>query len=321
LRTKTNRELAWDTLSDADAAAALMRASWSENRERPLDYDAELLGRFLAYPGSGPIIAPALYDEDRLAAFVMGMPRQASCGGETRRLLLMTFFTVAPEWKGHGLGVAVWAECLRRAREAGYDGAIHYCVEGNVSNHVTRAGARAAGLEARPIGAVRYLMRLLEPAPGSAEMARADVDDFVQAAASAAREAPLARLWTGAEAAWQCRDRVDPVCVTRRRGASAGALAGDRIRSLDEARTRSAFIDDVLWHELAPEDRACLLQEFVREASADAEIVVVPMLDYADLAPFRAAGFRRSRRTLNGYLTMWNGDADVDVSSIYMDVL
>lgn len=322
LRTRTDRELAWSTLPDAHAAAELMRASWSENRESPLDYDADVLRSYLEYPGDGPVLAPALLDDGRLVAFVVGMPRTVSLHGEPRRLLLMTFFTVAPGWKGHGLGAEVWAECLRRARDAGYDGAVHYCVDGNVSNHVTLAGARRLGLSSTHLGTVCYLMRLLTPVAGGPRAARPPVvDDFLQAARTAAGHAAFARRWTAAEAAWQCHGRLEPIGVTCRQGDAAGAIAGYGMRMLDSLRTRCAFVDDVLLHELAPPDRVHLVEEFVAAAAAHARIAVVPVLDYADMSAFHATGFRRSPRTLNAYLTMWDAVADVDVRSMYMDVL
>lgn len=321
MRTKTNRELTWDALPDAEAAAELMLSSWSENRESPLDYSGEILRCYFEYPGNGPLIAPALYDEGRLVAFVAGMPRTVSFRGEERKLLLMTFFTVAPGWKGHGLGVEVWAECLRQAREAGYHGAIHFCAEGNVSNHVTVAGARKIGLTATPISTVRFLMRLLTPADASNAPREASIEDFLHAADVAARHAPLARRWSRAEAEWQCRGRIDPICVSRRSGSSVGALTGYRMRSMDSRNTRCAFIEDVLWHEFAPEDRTRLLDEFLSVAAEDAQIAVVPLLDYADMSAFRAAGFRRAPRVLNAYLTLWNADTEVEVPSMYIDVL
>lgn len=82
-----------------------------------LDYGELFLRSCLDYP-EGPIIAPAIYDNDTLVAMVCGMPRNVLLMGEKRRLLLMTFLTVAPQWKGRGLGMEVWATCLRQARES-----------------------------------------------------------------------------------------------------------------------------------------------------------------------------------------------------------
>jgi N-acetylglutamate synthase-like GNAT family acetyltransferase len=265
------------------------------------------------------VLAPALYDGDQLAAFVFGVPRRVRFGGAERHLALLTFFSVAPAWKGHGLGAEVWAECLRQARTAGYDGAIHFCVDGNVSNHVTLAGARRAGLTATPIPPVRFLVRLLTPGAESTAWA-SDVDDFLRAAASAAPEAPLVRLWSRAEAEWQCRDRVAPVCVTHSTGGGVGAVAGYCMELRDARRTRCVFIDDILWDQLAPDDRPRLLQQFLAAAASQASVAVVPLLGYTDVEAFRAAGFRRSPKVLNAYLTTWGATPALDVSAMYIDV-
>jgi hypothetical protein len=60
------------SIEDVSRAAALMRASWSENAAAEFDYDEEFLRSCLAYPGELPVIAP----------------------------LLMNCLTVAPRWKG-----------------------------------------------------------------------------------------------------------------------------------------------------------------------------------------------------------------------------
>ena len=76
----------------------------------------------------------------------------------------MTFFTVAPEFKGKGFGLQVWSKCVREARQGGYDGVLHYCVEGNRSNAVTVAGCRMAGYEPVQAFRVSYLMHLISKA-------------------------------------------------------------------------------------------------------------------------------------------------------------
>jgi ribosomal protein S18 acetylase RimI-like enzyme len=320
LRTRTGRELRWSVLPDLDAAAELMRVSWRENRETPMDWTADILRSYLESPGDGPVVAPALYDGTRLVAFVIGVPRTVRLSGETRRLLLISFFTVAPDWKGQGIGAELWAECLRQGDEAGYGGALHFAVEGNVSNHVTRAGARRAGMVVSQVATVRYLMRLLAPSTTSVRGPPV-LDDFLAAAGGVRTDLWLARRWSRDEAEWQCRRRVDPVCVTRRVGDAAGALAGYRMRLLDGRDTRCVFVDDVLWDDLAPADRTKLLADFLAAASVGASIAVVPVLGYADVGAFQASGFRRSPRVLNAYLTAHTlpptGD---DASAMYIDV-
>jgi GNAT superfamily N-acetyltransferase len=309
--------LEWGSVHDYRAAAGLMTTSWAQNRESPLEYTPEFLESFFAYPGSLPAITPALYEGGRLAAFVGGVPRIVRLHGATRRLLLMTFFTVAPEWKGKGVGRAVWAECLHRARAAGYDGALHYCVDGNRSNEVTAAAARAAGYHSRRILSIRYLMRLLRPPQQPYAASEPDVDAFLAAAALLPAEIPLARVWTAAEAHWQCSQRTGALYEN----AGDGVLTGYTMTAADANRTPCVFIEDILWGTLAPEPRIELLQRFLARAAGTARMAVVPCLEYADMTPFTAAAFRRSPRLLHAYLTSWTGGAGPDVNAMYTDVL
>jgi GNAT superfamily N-acetyltransferase len=296
------------------AASTLIRESWSENRETTLDYGVEFLQSCLEYPEQ-PILTPAIFDDGAPAAMVFGMPRHARLLGEARKLLLMTFFTVGPQWKGRGLGKAVWAACLAEARDAGFDGAIHYCVEGNLSNHAIAKAAAGMGLDAVRILPVRFLQKLLKPAAeGDGESPAAEV--FLRAAEAV--QAPLTRIWTRAEAEWQIRDRAGALCVTYESGAASGALSGYTIGCLDG--TRCFLIEDVLWDGLAPGEQAHLLGRLLASAAEKAEVAAVPMPGYADLSAFRQAGFRLSRRVLNAYLTMWRGAA-TELRGFYMDVL
>src|SRR6185369_5286549 len=132
-------------VGDLGEAALVMRRSWAENTDQPLLYESEFLESFLRHPGRLSSIAPALYSEEKLAAFVCGACRTVTLEGKRLNLLLMTFFTVAPDFKGQGLGKRIWTECVNMARAAGYDGVLHYCVVGNKSNEVTQAATNDAG--------------------------------------------------------------------------------------------------------------------------------------------------------------------------------
>jgi len=318
---KIDRGLEWGSVSDFGAAAQLIQLSWSANPDVTLNYDHRFLQSCLQYPGTEPALAPAIYHKQILVAFVIGMPRRVLLENQPRKLLLMTLFTVAPEWKGRGLGVAVWAECLRRAQDVGYDGSIHFCAEGNISNHATLAGARAAGHEARHILTVRYLMRLLKSVPAYRALSEQPSDEHFAIAARSTMPVPLKRLWTRAEVEWQCRRRVDPICVTCETETSCGALAGYRICSLNSGRTAYSLVDDTLWHHLNAKERESLLELFLRLAAETAQVAVVPLLGYADMSPFLKYGFRRSPRILHAYLTMWDGSAVSEMQGMYLDVL
>ncbi len=315
-------EIMLGSLRDLRAAAVLMRESWGENRESALDYDESFLGSCLEYP-ERPILAPAMYCKDVLVAMVCGLPRNVVILGKNRRLVLMTFLTVAPQWKGLGLGRAIWAACIRQAREAGFDGAIHYCAQEHVSNHVTVKAAVGEGLSPVHIMSVRFLHKVLKPSDTAVGQGQSpSVQDFLEAADVDRKDGQLTRLWSRAEAEWEIQRRARAFCMTERIGSEVGALAGYYISSRDASGTRCLMIEDVLWHRLAHEQQLSMLRRYLAAGSENADIAVVPVLGYVRLSAFNESGFRLSRRVLNAYLTMWNGDTRTGgLRDLYLDVL
>ena len=301
------------------AATDLIRNSWKQNRQTPLDYTPEYLKTLVEYPGAGPAVAPAYYDHDDLVAFVAGFPRSVRLQGQTRTLLLMSFFTVAPNYQGKGYGRAIWMECLRQAKTLGYDGAFHYCVDGNSSNAITVAAAQEAGFACSRVFTVRYLMRLLRPGTGPESQPDAvDTALFQKASESLGAELPLMRLWSAAEAQWQMQSSGRWFSTD----ADGGLLSGCLLHVADTAHTPCFFFEDILWDRLAPEARGILLQRLLDRIGRTATLAVVPLLQYADPAPFAAAGFRRSPRVLHAYLTGWNAGANVQqFPGMYLDIV
>lgn len=324
LLTKAGYPVRVGSIEDLSQAADLMRSSWRENVETEFDYDSDFLRSCLEYPADyGPVIAPAFYDGSDLVAIVLGLPRKAQVGGRVRRLLLTTSLTVAPQWKGHGLAVAIAAHCLERAQSSGYDGVIRYCAEGSVSNHVVLAASLKVGHHRQALPPVRFLRRLLTPAVRKPEL-RPSVDDFLRAAESVTRQTPLCRLWSEPEAEWQLWRRSGALAVTARTESGSGAITGYVMRTLDPLGTRCLIIDDILWDNLPFDQRASLLERFLSLASSMATIAIVPVLKYADMTAFHETGFRRAPRILQPYLTLFDGDYGLDVSSLpsmYIDVL
>ena len=87
-------------------------------------------------------------------------------------------------------------------------------------------------------------------------------------------------------------------------------------------RARCLLIEDVLWGTLTPDERVELLRKLLHQSAVSGvRMATVPDLNYADMQPFIAAGFRPSKRIVHAYLTIWNGNEPTEpLPSIYLDV-
>jgi hypothetical protein len=132
----------------------------------------------------------------------------------------------------------------------------------------------------------------------------------------------LARVWSREEAEWQCRQRADSVVASHSAGGGQRFLTGYIMPIADRAQTKCLLIEDVLWNDLAVEERPVLVKKLVdRAASFGARIAVVPLLGYADMAAFVKARFLRSPRVLHAYFGLWDEALQPElVSSFYVDV-
>jgi hypothetical protein len=309
---------------DYEELAAVMRASWADGPSAPYLYTAELLAGWLSYPGAEPAPAPAMYSGEGLVAFAAGLPRQVEIAGVTRRILISSFLTVAPAQKAAGYGIVVWSELVRRAAEAGYDGVVNYCADGQAMHRMIETGCRLLDLPLTHVKSFSYLVGTLArgrgATGGSAEPVPAQqlVD---AAAADAERGAAGARLWRGwseAEAEWQL-SRTGSVAA----GDGRAVLTGSVVTVADAARSRYLVVDDVLWGSASHEARQRLLADLLGQAAGDgAHYVVLPVMGYADVRPFLAAGLVPSPHTMHAYLTLWSDPAAAQpVERYYLDVI
>ena len=308
---------------DHDELAAVMRASWVDGAGAPYLYTAELLADWMRYPGAERAPAPAIYLDGGLVAFAAGLPRQVEVGGATRRILVSTFLTVAPAQKAAGYGIVVWSELMRRAAAAGYDGVVNYCADGEAMHRMIETGCRLLELPLVRVKSFSYLVgRVTGGHPGGAADAPPPSAGQLVDAAAADRErgdaARLWRVWSDAEAQWQL-SRVGSVAV----GGDSAVLTGSVVTVADEARSRYLVVDDVLWGGANDEARRRLLDGLLARAAGDgAGYAVLPVMGYADVRPFLAAGMVPSPHTMHAYLTLWSDPtAAGPVERYYLDVI
>ena len=313
-----------DFRGDFSEVATLIQESWKENGKQGLLYTPEFLTSYLTYPGANYSLAPTLYAGDKPCAFVAGFPRAILYQGRELRIIVCTLLSVSSEYKKRGYGVVLWTELVKRARAAGYDGMINYCIEGEPMNDMILGCCRMLKLPTERIFSVPYLMRLMQPRPAPAQAH--DLPDFTaqfrRAAALIGNGTALRRLWTEEEARWQLQ-RGDGLVAHYRADTREGLLTGYLMHAANPQRTKCLLLEDVLWGTLEGDERRVLVERMLDQAThAGVQMVLLPCCRYADIAPFRNARFRSSPRTLHCYLTVFNGDpAPQPVPSMYLDVV
>jgi len=313
-----------DFQGDFDQLAVLMEQSWSENHAQSLLYTQPFLESCFQYPGSTFALAPTIYHGSTPVGFVAGFPRSVRYMGSDRKILIITFLTVAPEFKKAGYGIVLWSELVKRAQALGFDGMMNYCVEGEAMNGMILGCCHRMRLPVEHIFSVSYLSSILWPRAVSAtatETAFDPIDALLDEAAPIADRTPLARQWTPQEARWQCT-RPDAVLAHYECESRRGLLTGSIMELTDANHTRTLLVEDVLWGSLQAEERVRLVKLLVAKATAQgARMATVPVQGYADMEPFRAARFRPSTRVLHAYFTLWNGPSSLErVPSFYLDV-
>jgi hypothetical protein len=309
---------------DHEELAAVMRDSWADGPGAPYLYTAELLAEWLGYPGTE--LMPAIYADGGLVAFAAGLPRQVEIAGAARRILISTCLTVAPAEKAAGYGIIVWSELMRRAAAAGYDGVVNYCADGAAMHRMIETGCRLLDLPLTRVKSFSYLVGTMTPArrADGGSVDRPPARRLVDAGAADAERgradgnAQLWRAWSDAEADWQL-SRTGAVSVSDGEAVLTGTVA----TVADAARSRYLVVDDVLWASAPDDVRRRLLADLLAQAAGDgAGYVVLPMMGYADVRPFLAAGLVPSPHTMHAYLTLWSDPPAVQpVERYYLDVI
>jgi len=308
---------------DFDAIGLLMKQSWGKNDKQALLYTKEFLQSCFEYPQASHGFAPTIYHGTAPIAFVAGFPRRVRYKERELNILLITFLTVAPEYKKSGYGVVVWSELVKRARASGFDGMVNYCVEGEAMNRMIVGCCRRLGLQAERIYSVHYLSCILFPKSEDVSAAAESmaIDTLMEIGNPVGDLVPLARIWTREEAAWQC-NRPGAVIAITVHGARSGMITGYIMPAADGKETKCLLVEDVLWGNLEAEEREALVRQLkTKAAAAGARVATLPVLGYAGTDPFKASRFRPSQRILHAYLTVWS-DAPAlhELSSFYLDV-
>ncbi len=315
---------ATDFRGNFDELAAVMQRAWAGNKEVPLLYTVPFLKSAFEYPGTDVHLSPTIYSETgELLAFIAGFPRQFQVNGTPHSFILTSFLTAAEDQKGSNYGLGLWREVHKRARDEGFDGALSLCVEGDGMDRIISSIARLFRFHTKRIFSVEYLTRFLRPAQDKAESASdRDIDTFLELASAIPDGTPFARLWTREEAVWQCRTRSGAITVSTSHEQGRGMLAGYVVEVAGKPPVKALAIEDVLWGDLDAAERKDLLQKFLRAGAASgAQIASCPVMNYADLEPFRAGGFRPSKRRVHVYLTGWTPTQWPAFPSVYLDVL
>jgi sugar phosphate isomerase/epimerase len=309
---------------DFEGLAAVMAESWGENASTPFLYTAPFLASLFEYPGAGFELAPAVYHGSELVAFAAGFPRTVVVDGREARVLVVALLTAASAHKSAGYGIVVWSELVRRARDAGFDGVVNYCVEGEAMDRMIVGCCRRLRIPVEKVRTIEYRSRLLPRATGLP--APAVPGDAAQALTEAAAEmtsgVAIRRLLASEEAEWQCTRHGAVTALDRPRDGAPALLTGYVMPIANRERTPCLVVEDVFWGTLGDDARRGLVRELVaRAAAAGARIAVLPELGYASLEPFAAERFRPSGQTIHVYLSLWSRDVHVDApASLYLDV-
>jgi GNAT superfamily N-acetyltransferase len=301
-------------------AAALMHTAFATNKEAVMDYTPEFLASCYQYPGLDRDLSPAFFEGERMVSVLASFPRRVRMQGRDLRIALLTFNSVDPGFRRYGLGIEMVNLAARLAKRKGYDGAIFYCVDGNMANQTSVAGIKASGAVCRKVFALDYVMAKTGSLEVSANAVAADEATFLDLSGRLAERLPFARLWTRDEVAWEL-SRYGVVAHALESGGARGLISGYILKSI--RGTPCAQIENILWDDLDAEQKSALLRLFLKSVAGKAQVAVMPLWNYVDADVFLQNGFRNfGRRCMNVYLALWNGAAmPGPLDAMYIDVL
>jgi hypothetical protein len=300
-----------------EKTSQLIRAAFGSNPGVALDYNSDFVRSAFEYPGVDVALSPAFYEGDVLVSLMASLPRHVTIGGRHLQIALLTWNSVDPAFRRQGLGVRNVGEATRRARAAGYDGVLLYCLDGSIANKTTVAGVRSAGVECERVFTIEYSMGLIPKIPlEDGEQFGLDerIETFLRLSRSLSPAPDFCRVFDRREAEWECGLRYGAVTEMSRAESRSGMLTGYILA--DAGHNPLLFIESVLWGDLFEEERITLARRFLARAAGRASTAILPLLGYADPEPFRALRFRKTTRKLHAYVSVWSGEQPESCASI-----
>jgi hypothetical protein len=308
-----------DFRGDFRELAAMMKDSWGGNKQEPLLYTEEFMRSVLAGPGASSDLCTAIYEEGALVAFGAGFVRNVRYAGQALKLLLYSFVTVSPAFRGQKMGALISGDLEARAKRSGLDGLIAFCVAGESMDRKRMRSAQCSPLTTAKALTVSYLARPV-PRNGTGKAQRADASILLRQ--SERLELTFRRIWTEAEAAWQCNGRLGAFGCSLGEGDKQATITAYTMLTGGTKSICCGLVEDVLWEGTDDAQRSQMIDLLLDSARAlEVELLLIPVMHYFDPAPFVAAGFRKTRRTLNLYLTTWSDRwSPSELEAAYIDV-
>ncbi|HZL27449.1 MAG TPA: hypothetical protein VFC39_13070 [Acidobacteriaceae bacterium] len=302
---------------DFEELAHVVNQSWAQNQQGSLLYSESFLQSALQQPGASLDLCPAVYEDGKLVAFGANFRRRVRMDDQDWDLVLDSFITVAESHKGRGLGAAIWRGLAESGQRDGADGLITMCVEGDLMNSLLPKIAERSGLHTVKALTIPYMGRPV-PKDRAGRLQEADAGLLMRGAGAINEGVEFGRVWTQQEAEWQCLEREGAFGCSL----GTGTISAYGQLTAGASPTLCGLVDDIVWGSLEADDRKRLAGMLLESAAtAGVDLLLTPVLNYTDMTALKEVGFRKTRRTLNMYLTSWNPHFKVhELSSAYIDV-
>ncbi|HKI18857.1 MAG TPA: GNAT family N-acetyltransferase, partial [Isosphaeraceae bacterium] len=135
-------------LEFAESAAAILRASW---QPPCLEYSADYIRWQFGYPGHPEGKGVAAFDSCEPIGFAAVVPRSLAFGGERHPALLLSFVSVRPNFRGQGVGHALYQALTEIARQTGVP-VLSFAETGTAGSRLLTGSLLAAGYYDKNLG-------------------------------------------------------------------------------------------------------------------------------------------------------------------------